>query len=85
MYSLLQVQNNRQELGGRCLNILLEPPLRQLLTRKFAEWVAKILADELDLPPKTGPGDDWSSADINLFLVLCCVSDTKDSILTVGV
>jgi hypothetical protein len=43
-------------------------PLLQFLPLKLAEWVAKNLADELDLPDY---GDDLESADLNLILTQC--------------
>ena len=52
-------------------------PLLQFLPQKLSEWIAKNLADELDLPPKTGPGDDWSSEDLNRILLRCFVADKK--------
>jgi hypothetical protein len=44
-------------------------PLLQFLPQKLSEWIAKNLADELALPPNTGPGNNWSSADLNHILV----------------
>jgi hypothetical protein len=35
------------------------------------------LADELNLPPRTGPGDDWSSEDLNRILLRCFVADKR--------
>ena len=52
-------------------------PLLQFLPQKLSEWIAKNLADELALPPKTGPGDDWSSEDLNCILTRCFVADKK--------
>ena len=52
-------------------------PLLQFLPQKLSEWIAANLADELELPPKTGPGDTWSSEDLNRILLWCCVADSK--------
>ena len=52
-------------------------PLLQFLPQKLAEWIAHSMADELDLPPKTGRGDDWSSEDLNSILLRCFVSDRQ--------
>ena len=52
-------------------------PILQFLPQKLSEWIAKNLADELALPPNTGPGNDWSSADLNRILLRCFVSDKK--------
>jgi hypothetical protein len=52
-------------------------PLLQFLPQKLSEWIAENLADELELPPKTGPGDTWSSEDLNRILLWCCVADSK--------
>jgi hypothetical protein len=52
-------------------------PLFQFLPQKFSELITKNLADELNLPPRTGPGDDWSSEDLNSILLLCFVADKR--------
>ena len=35
------------------------------------------LANELNLPPRTGPGDTWSSDDLNRILLRCFVADKR--------
>ncbi len=53
-------------------------PLIQFLPQKISEWIAKNLAYELNLPPRTGPGDDWSSEDLNRILLwFCCQQERK--------
>ena len=52
-------------------------PLLQFLPQKLSEWIVKNLADELALPPNTGPGDKWSSEDLNRVLVQCILSNRK--------
>ena len=64
--------NNRQEENFHYA-FRLSHPLLQFLPQKLSEWIAKNLADELALPPKTGPGDDWSSVDLNSILMHCFV------------
>ena len=49
-------------------------PLLQFLPLKLAEWVAKNLADELDLPDS---GKDWESEDLNRILTQCMVSNRR--------
>ena len=49
-------------------------PNLQFLPLKLAEWVAKNMADELNLPDF---GDDFSSADMNRILTHCLVSNRK--------
>jgi hypothetical protein len=51
--------------------------LLQFLPQKLSEWIAKNLADELNLPPRTGPGDTWSSDDLNRILLRCFVADKR--------
>ena len=52
---------------------LLPAPLPlQILSLKLAEWIAKNLAEELNLPDT---GDEWSSEDLNSTLTCCLVSD----------
>ena len=52
-------------------------PLLQFLPQKLSGWITKNLADELDLPRKTGPGDNWSSEDLNRIRLQCFVADKK--------
>ena len=52
-------------------------PLLQFVPQKLSEWIAKNLADELNLPPRTGPGDTWSSDDLNRILLRCFVADKR--------
>jgi hypothetical protein len=52
-------------------------PLLQFFPQKLSEWIVKNLADELALPPNTGPGDRWSSEDLNRVLVQCILSNRK--------
>jgi hypothetical protein len=40
-------------------------------------WIAKNLADELNLPSRTGPGDTWSADDLNRILLRCFVADKR--------
>ena len=49
-------------------------PTLQFLPLKLAEWIAKNMADELDLPDF---GDDFSSAKMNSILTQCLVSNRK--------
>ena len=49
-------------------------PNLQFLPLKLAEWVAKNMADELNLPDF---GDDSGSAVLNLILTQCLVSNRK--------
>ncbi len=49
-------------------------PLLQFLQLKLAEWFAKNLAEELNLPDT---GDEWSSGDLNRILTRCLVSDQR--------
>ena len=49
-------------------------PNLQFLPLKLAEWVAKNMADELNLPDF---GDDLGSAVLNLILTQCLVSNRK--------
>ncbi len=44
----------------------------QIIPVKLAEWIAKNLAEELNLPD---PWDEWSSGDLNCILTRCLVSD----------
>ena len=49
-------------------------PLLQFLTLKLAEWLAKNLSEELNLPDT---GDECSSAHLNNILTRCLVSNRK--------
>jgi hypothetical protein len=49
-------------------------PNLQLLPLKLAEWVAKNMANKLNLPDF---GDDFSSANMNRILTDCLVSNRK--------
>ena len=55
--------NNRQEETFEYA-FRLSHPLLQFLPKKLSEWITKNLADKLELPPTTGPGDDWGSEDL---------------------
>ena len=49
-------------------------PLLQFLPLKLVKWVAKNLADELDLPDSC---EDWSSEDLNHILTQCLVLNRR--------
>ena len=49
-------------------------PLLQFLPQKLAEWLAKNMSEELNLPD---PGDEWSSAALNNILIHCLVSNRR--------
>jgi hypothetical protein len=49
-------------------------PLLQFLPLKLAEWLAKNMSDELNLPDSR---DEWSSADLNNILIHCLVSNRR--------
>ncbi len=51
-----------------------DQPLLQILPLKLAEWIAKNLAEELNLPDT---GDEWSSEELNSILTHCLVSDQQ--------
>ena len=50
-------------------------PLLQFLPLKLAEWVAKNLSDELNLPDLPDSDDDLKSAVLNRILTQCMVSN----------
>jgi len=49
-------------------------PLLQYLPQKLAEWLAKNMSEELNLPD---PGDEWSSEALNNILIHCLVSNRR--------
>ena len=49
-------------------------PLLQFLPQKLAEWLAKNMSEELNLPD---PGDEWSSEALNNILIHCLVSNRR--------
>ena len=49
-------------------------PLLQFLPLKLAEWLAKNMSDELNLPDSD---DEWSSAALNNILIHCLVSNRR--------
>jgi len=49
-------------------------PLLQFLPLKLAEWLAKNMSDELNLPDSS---NEWSSADLNNILIHCLVSNRR--------
>jgi hypothetical protein len=48
--------------------------LLQFLSQKLAEWLAKNMSDELNLPD---PGDEWSAEALNNILIHCLVSNRR--------
>ncbi len=50
-------------------------PLLQFLPQKLAEWIAKNLGDQLDLPAGAGSDDEWSTQHLNIILQKCLQSD----------
>jgi hypothetical protein len=48
--------------------------LLQFLPQKLAEWLAKNMSDELNLPD---PCDEWSSEALNNILMHCLVSNRQ--------
>jgi hypothetical protein len=49
-------------------------PLLQFLPLKLAEWLAKNMSDELNLPDS---GDEWGSEALNNILIHCLVSNRR--------
>ena len=49
-------------------------PLLQFFSQKLAEWLAKNMSEELNLPD---PGDEWSSETLNNILIHCLVSNRR--------
>ncbi len=49
-------------------------PLLQFLPLKLAEWLAKNMSDELNMPDS---GEEWSSAALNNILIHCLVSNRR--------
>jgi hypothetical protein len=69
------VSNQRSDQAFRYAYCQHHPLLQpEFLPLKLADWIAKNLAEKLNLPD---PGHEWSSGDLTRILTRCLVSDRR--------